>query len=262
MPMPVRPRLCLLCAIVALGLGAVPGYAGLKIFYLRHAESGGNVARQFETIPPDQRPPYVGNADTFSPLGWKQAAAVPDILAPYRIDFIAVSPLWRARNTIRPYLHLYARTAEIWPELREFGNTGDRLAFLGRDDLPPPDPDFRANGPMLILAGEDERLFRVRPDSPRQYDYLRGGAEGAADLVESMKIVFERIRREFGGTDSSILLVGHGTAGRHLLHALTGEDAPLKLGLKNAALWLAEEQPDGTFHITLANGEPITSDRH
>ena len=252
--LPLR-RLAL--AVLVLFATALPSSAALKIYYLRHAESGGNVSKAFEKIPPAERPPYVGNADTFSPLGWKQAAAVPDTLGPYRFDFIAVSPLWRTRNTIRPYLHLHARTAEVWPELREFGNTGERLSFLGRADLPPPASDFAANGPQLQLAGEDARLFRLRADSTRDFDFLRGGAAGAADLTENMRLIVARLRREFGGTDKSILLVGHGTAGAHLLRYLTGDDYPLKTGLKNASLWLAEEQPDGTFRLTLANSAPL-----
>jgi broad specificity phosphatase PhoE len=255
--LPPNRALLPILAVFTFCVAALPGFAGLKVYYLRHAESGGNVSKDWEKTPPAERPPYVGNADTFSPLGWKQAANAPDILSRHHFDLIAVSGLWRTLNTIRPYLHLYNRTAEIWPELREFGNTGARLTFLGRADLPPPAPDLATTGPLIELAGEDARLFHVRPDSPRDFDYPRGGAEGAADLTENMRVVVARIRREFGGTDKSILLVGHGTAGRHFLHFLTGDSRPLKEGLKNAALWLAEEQPDGTFRLTLANSEPI-----
>jgi hypothetical protein len=37
---------------------------------------------------------------------------------------------------------------------------------------------------------------------------------------------------------------------------LTG-DFKREIELDNTGLWLAEEQPDGTFRITLENGKPV-----
>ena len=60
--------------------------AGLKIYFLRHAEGGHNVVEDWKDVPKDQWPAYVGNENMFTPKGGKQAAAVPAKLAPYHFD--------------------------------------------------------------------------------------------------------------------------------------------------------------------------------
>ncbi len=78
--------------------------AGLKIYYLRHAEGGHNVVKEWEEVPKAQRPAYVGNPNMFTPKGETQVAAATKRLQKYHFDFIAVSPTWRTRHTILPYL--------------------------------------------------------------------------------------------------------------------------------------------------------------
>src|SRR4051794_16518782 len=94
--------------------------AGLKVYYLRHAEAGHNVVKEWKDIPKDQWPAYVGNSGMFTPKGETQVLKVAEKLKPNRFDFIAVSPIWRTRNTILPYLKETKVKAEIWPELEEF----------------------------------------------------------------------------------------------------------------------------------------------
>tara|TARA_R110002073_G_scaffold43606_4_gene121597 strand:- start:17892 stop:18329 length:438 start_codon:yes stop_codon:yes gene_type:complete len=80
------------------------GESGLKIFYIRHAEGGHNVAADWADVPKDKWPAYVGDPDVFTPEGKAQQAAVAGKLTKYDFDFIATSPMWRCRNTILPYL--------------------------------------------------------------------------------------------------------------------------------------------------------------
>ncbi|WP_345318776.1 histidine phosphatase family protein [Novipirellula rosea] len=80
------------------------GESGLKIFYIRHAEGGHNVAADWADVPKDTWPAYVGDPDVFTREGKAQQAAVAGKLTKYDFDFIATSPMWRCRNTILPYL--------------------------------------------------------------------------------------------------------------------------------------------------------------
>src|SRR5689334_55169 len=95
-----------LCALILLCfLCVAPAQAGLKIYYLRHAEYGGNVVAEWKDKPKDQWPAYVGRGDMFTPKGKEQVQALTQkLLKNYHFDFIAVSPAWRTRNTIAPYL--------------------------------------------------------------------------------------------------------------------------------------------------------------
>ncbi|MEM0970427.1 MAG: hypothetical protein AAGJ31_13810, partial [Verrucomicrobiota bacterium] len=72
--------------------------AGLKIYYIRHAEGGHNVKRDWKEVPEDEWPDYVGDSNQFTPLGKTQQAAVSATLQRLedRFDFIACSPLWRS----------------------------------------------------------------------------------------------------------------------------------------------------------------------
>ncbi|MEI6082676.1 MAG: histidine phosphatase family protein [Verrucomicrobiota bacterium] len=89
--------------------------ANLKIYYLRHAEAGHNVVAKFVAsgIPTNEWPVWVGHTDMFTPEGEAQVRGVTTNLLAYKFDFIAVSPTWRTRQTIFPYLQATGRTAEI-----------------------------------------------------------------------------------------------------------------------------------------------------
>jgi len=43
--------------------------AGLKIYFIRHAEAGHNVVKEWENVPKSEWPAYVGNGDLLSPKG-------------------------------------------------------------------------------------------------------------------------------------------------------------------------------------------------
>lgn len=80
--------------------------AGLKIYYMRHAEAGHNVKKDWEKkqIPKAEWPDYIGNSKMFTPTGEEQLITSTEKLKKLKFDFIATSPMWRARNTVLPYL--------------------------------------------------------------------------------------------------------------------------------------------------------------
>lgn len=228
--------------------GGKPG--GLKVYYLRHAQSGHNVLKYWEDIPKDRRPAYVGNSDTFSDLGWAQAGLVPDKLKGFHFDHIAVSPKWRTRNTILPYLKKESRTGEIWPELTEVAPEIDRGSFK---------VEFKGGlfrGKELELPEDEKAFFAVGPEDKLTYKRPKDEEERKVEALELAKRTLDRLRKQFGGTSKAILLVGHENSGTNFLRVLTG-DYKRDISIDNTGLWLAEEQTDGTFRITLANGKPV-----
>jgi hypothetical protein len=71
-----RPLFAALCLFGGLNQGE----AGLKIYYLRHAEAGHNVVRQWENVPKPQWPRYVGNQNLFTPKGETQVTPAAEKL--------------------------------------------------------------------------------------------------------------------------------------------------------------------------------------
>jgi broad specificity phosphatase PhoE len=237
-------------------LPAAPAWAGLKVLYLRHAESGANVEGAWKHVPREQWPSYVGDADTFSPKGWEQLPGVVEKLRGMKFDFIAVSPLWRARNTILPYLRETGRSAEIWPELAEFHAREEAVPAT----LPPPSADLFTGGDTLKLPDE-EKVFLAPREGARNFCHVaKEPAQAEADRRALTARVVDLLRRQSAAGDESILLVGHGNAGRLLAAALTGDSRWVDADdtqIRNASLWCAEEQADGRFRLTIFNDVPV-----
>jgi broad specificity phosphatase PhoE len=234
-------------------------HAGLTIYYLRHAEYGGNVVDQWKDKPKDQWPDYVGKLDVFTPNGKEQVQALTrKLLKNYHFDFIAVSPAWRTKNTIAPYLKEAGLNAEIWPELLEF-NT---IAHQHDPNQPPPSADLFTGGGPLTLSSEDQALFTLRDDNPTQFKIGKDPLQAAADRRAVVDKDIELIRKRFDNSDKTILLVGHGNSGRIFAEELTHEKKAFEVELHNTAMWMAQEQPDGTFKLLMLNDEPFKSLSH
>jgi broad specificity phosphatase PhoE len=234
-------------------LDAAPACAGLKIYYVRHAEYGGNVVKEWKDKPKSQWPAYVGRGDMFTPKGREQVQALTQkLLKNYHFDFIAVSPAWRTKNTIAPYLKAAGMKAEIWPELLEFNS----LDHQHDPNQPPPSADLFSGEP-LTLSKEDQGLFTLREGNPGGFKISQDLLQAAADRRAVVDKVIELIRKRFDDQHKSILLVGHGNSGRILAEELTHEKMAFEKELPNTAMWMAEEQPDGSFQLRMLNDEPF-----
>ena len=232
--------LLILLAAACLARAAEP----LKIYYIRHGEGGHNVVGEWKDNPKSEWPPYVGNENAFTPKGEQQVAELTQNLGGMKFDLIAVSPKWRARNTILPFLRRHALRAEIWPELTETKST---TAFAGQS-LPPARPEvFRAGKPLNVDAGEAD-VFVLREDGGAEADLsAKDERQAAADAAALAERVAEMIRARFAGSGKTILLVGHGNSGVTLARVLAG--AAIRHP-ENTGFWAAEEQPDGSFKLT------------
>ena len=249
-----RARKAICCSLVFCLLTCFEASAGepLRVFFLRHAEGGHNVMNEWKSKPKSEWPSFVGNADAFTPKGEAQVAGATKTLEAMKFDFIAVSPLWRARNTILPYLKSKNARAEIWPELTETRSTGSAAA----KDLPPPSAKLFKGAEDLKIPDEEAGFFALREDGRQA---LKGGgndvAQATSDAIALSEKAARLLRERFANSGKTILLVGHGNAGVTLIRILTGSPAP---ALNNASLWMAEEQPDGSFQLKILNSEPFS----
>ncbi len=241
-------KACLIFALFLFGFGGV-SEAGLKIYFIRHAEGGHNVVKEWKDKPRDQWPAYIGNENMFSPKGEEQVALVAGKLAPYHFAFIACSPLWRARNTILPYLQQQNLKAEIWPELEEV-DFKEAAA-----PLPTPSPNLFSGGKEIVLPDSEKAWFQLPQGTTHRIKVASQPKEQSrADVQAIMDELAKRIVTRFGKTDQAILLVGHGSSGCLLLKRLTGQNQPS--WPMNTGLWMVEEQPDGPFTLRIFNDKP------
>ena len=70
----------LLIYFIAIGLCTVAN-AGLKIYYIRHGQSGKNVLKRWEKndVPKSEWPAYVGNAEMVTPIARGRILSVEDV---------------------------------------------------------------------------------------------------------------------------------------------------------------------------------------
>jgi len=251
--LPSRRGASFTLAVIGLFALSSSSDAALKVYYLRHAEGGHNVVKEWARVPKAQRPDYVGNANVFTPKGKAQVAAVTEKLQKYHFDFIGVSSMWRTRNTILPYLKAASAKGEIWPELHEFGGGAKILAT----NLPAVPKPVLSAGRRVELPAEEAPYFTFRPDARNDFKLPSGEGDEreAADQLMVQRVV-DMVRQRFGGTDKSILLVGHGNAGRALLRRLTNQKLANIPSMVNAELWMVEQQSDGSFQLEMYNDAP------
>ncbi|QDT02360.1 Histidine phosphatase superfamily (branch 1) [Rubripirellula lacrimiformis] len=252
---------CLL-AVAGMLFAANAAQAELKIYYIRHAEGGHNVTQDWADVPKEQWPAYVGNPNMFTPKGEGQVRQATEKLQQYHFDFIAVSPMWRARNTVLPYLQATDARAQVWPELHEMYASH----LILTPDLPKPTVKILGAGKLIEVPAEETPYMELRKDGMHKFklplfakDHADMEGEAAAARV-ILQAAVDRIQKRFGGTDQSILLVGHGSSGKGLMRMLTGNrQSGLREGLENAGIWMVAQQPDGTFELKMYNDQPVVN---
>lgn len=222
-------RLCLFLLLVILA----PPVDALDVFITRHAETMGNVTGDYSEQ----------NQRTFSPRGLEQIATIVQKLAPYHFDHILVSPTYRTRQTILPYLREHGRKAEIWPELEECCcDSRGRVSAAAAVPV----------GEAITLDDEEQAYFQLRPDGRYRLNPTTE-AEGLAQLQQACN----RILRQFGGTTQTILLVTHSCSGSRIMELLLGVRAAGRFAPANAAISLLREEEPGQFRLILYNDAPF-----
>ncbi|CAA6677725.1 MULTISPECIES: histidine phosphatase family protein [unclassified Lentimonas] len=257
----MKPYLILTLALSVLCANVAD--AGLKIYYIRHAEGGHNVKSTWEKkgIPKSEWPAYVGDPNAFTPKGLTQVVSATEKLQQYDFDFVITSPMWRVRNTIAPYLKVTNKQAEVWPELRE----GKGMVTILSDEIPDVTIEILNKGDTIVIPENETDLFSVRSGGEKNYKrYPRDSTDN--EKVAYMKHVtlhaIELIEERCGDSDQSILVAGHNSAGVSLLKLLL-QEAPTgeaRRGLDNTGLWMVEQQADGSYKLMMYNDKPYTQE--
>jgi len=230
--------------------------AGLKVFYVRHAESGANVEKKWEKQPKDTWPEYVGNADAFSDKGKEQLQPLVEKLKKYKFDHIFVSPKWRTRNTILPYLKATSQKAIIWPELIE----GPGGASIASTKTKLPTEDIFNKGEPIEIPADENAFFSLREDGTNYYlapEHGKSKDKHISCMRAASLRTIKLLKEKYADQDKNVLLIGHGSAGKGLLLNLTTNGKKAKGQMKNSSLWIAEEQSNGSFKLTMYNDKKI-----
>ena len=203
---------------------------GLELYVVRHAETESNRTGIHNRV----------NDRTFSATGLNQVRILTERLGDHRFDHIIVSPKYRAMNTILPYLKKNRLVAEIWPELEECCWQRE-----GRDAV----SSGLARDKKIDIPADMRPYFRLRDDNSG-YRYK---ARDYADGILQMQMAADLIRKRFGGTTQSVLLVGHYHAGGRIMELLLGLEPDGSFSLENTKISRLVQLPDGSFRLLNLN---------
>ncbi len=237
-------RLSAVLVVVLSVWGFVSSYAGaIQVYYVRHAQAGHNVASELRQagVPTNEWPAYANNENAFSPKGEEQARSLAEAWQGQRFDLIAVSPKWRTRHTILPYLQASGQQAEIWPELGEtplFDLTVDGVPVAPATDL--------AAGSSIHLAPEEQPMFLLGAHGVGVRECAVSNAAGALTCAARVEA---RVRERFPDREARVLLVGHGNASVTLLRQLSRQPEFQAPHLANVQGWHGILHPDGGFTL-------------
>jgi broad specificity phosphatase PhoE len=207
---------------------------GAKIYYVRHAETMGNVTHNYTEE----------NQCTFSDYGKSQVAGIAEKLGQYEFDYIAVSPTWRTRQTVLPYLKSNDLVGIIWPEIEE-GGCDLRGEVAPAEELP--------WGAAIEIQPENSRWLVIRDeDTTRRYE-PQNDAESLAVYMRGV----DMLKEQFGGTGKRVLLVSHSCTGSRLFELFLGIKPRGRFAPGNAAVTLLEEDANGVYHLVQFNDEPF-----
>jgi len=214
-----------LSLLLAAFSAAPVSYAASDVYFVRHAETMGNLTHRHSKQ----------NDRTLSPEGRRQVQTLTRTLDHLSIDYIIVSPKYRTLKTILPYLKKHHRVAEIWPELAECCWQKQREPSAG---MPPRGSPIRLDAamkPYFSFASADDRFtFQTR-----------GYGQGMLQTL----LAAEKIKQRFAGSQQRILIVGHYHAGSRLIEILQGQDPIGRYKIANTQLLHLRETGHGTFTL-------------
>ena len=230
----LRIATALIATITALNFFfAIPAYSEefspLNIYFVRHGETLGNVTHKHTRF----------NDRTFSDKGAQQVEALTAKLGEIQFDHILVSPVYRAMNTVFPYLKKHNLKAEIWPELAECcwqKERGSKASHIGRGNRIEVESDMQ---PYFIFADKsDSHKFKAR-------DY--------SDGILMVSTAFERVIKNYSGSGKTILMVGHYHSGGRLIELLQRFYPEGNHKLSNGKITQLQEREDGNFNLIASN---------
>jgi len=219
----------LICCCLLLGLSMIcdmpPLYAATDIYFVRHAETMGNLTHHHSHK----------NDRTLSPAGNRQVKKLTRKLNSLHFDYIVVSPKARALKTILPYLKKHRMVAEIWPELAECCWQKQRELSAGKPE----------RGARIRLESSMNPYFTFARENDRFSYYTRGYGQGMLQTF----MATEKLKQRFAGSGKRILVVGHYHAGSRLIEILQNIDPIGRYKISNTQLLHLRENSNGTFSL-------------
>ncbi|MFQ5518965.1 MAG: histidine phosphatase family protein [Mariprofundus sp.] len=203
--------------------------AASEIYYVRHAETVGNVTHKHTRK----------NDRTFSSKGKQQVIELTRKLDRLRFDYILVSPKYRALNTVFPYLKKHALKAEIWPELAECCWQKERNMSFGK----------LRRGSRIKLEAQMKNYFTF-PDAESRNRY---DAKNYGQGMMQTFMATEKMKQRFAGSGKTILVIGHYHAGARVIEILQGIEPVGGHKLSNAKIHHLRENSDGSFALISSN---------
>ena len=201
----------------------------MEIYFVRHGESVGNVDGY-----------STEESGNLSQLGLRQAERLAQRLADMQFDAIYSSPLVRAMDTIRPYLKLSGRKAEIWGLLCEGGWQEERDASAPVRVGPPP--------PFEMPAGREDYF-----DSSGEMAWTPYPGEVYKESIQRIRETRRELLRRHDGAEDVVLLSGHFHSGSRLLEVMLGAEPDGRIYHDNAGLSCLRQEDDGAFSLIFSN---------
>jgi broad specificity phosphatase PhoE len=227
-------RSAVLLATLLLAVTAAAQSPGLDVYLIRHAETMGNVTLDYSET----------NQCTFSPKGLTQVAGITEKLKDFSFDAILVSPTWRTRQTILPYLKAHKVTAEIFPEIEEC------CCDCRGDTAPATDIPL---GEKIVISDGDAPHFKLRDTNT----IFRLAPATEAEAVAQIRRAGDLIRSRFTRSGKSILIVTHSCSGGRFIENLLGLKPDGRFSPGNAALTHLRQEADGSFRLLMLNDAPF-----
>jgi broad specificity phosphatase PhoE len=198
----------------------------MELIFVRHGETVANATGRYNSR----------TIDTLSELGQKQVAALTPKLNAMHFDAIVVSPSPRALKTIAPYLRAHPGTrAEVWPELYECcDNNTKKIKGLTS-------PKVRYGG-IVKLTSDIAALFFLNPANNR---FMQ--APSYDDGLRQIRLAAHHLKRQFGGSGKTVLVVGHSLHGGRMIELIKGKPMTGRTRPGNTEILRFREQPNGTF---------------
>lgn len=222
-----------LLSLILLFAHGVAHAGGLDVYFVRHAQTLSNAKGVHNTR----------NSSTFTGVGMQQVEVLTEALKGYQFDDVLVSPTERTLNTIQPYLRDTGKRAEVWPEITECCWQSDRGDLSGGQVTW--DREMRIPSEFA-----DQFIFRDR--NSMQLCGNRNYADGVAQVRRAADL----IRKRFGNSGKTILVVAHYHSGQVLLGELLGVERDTLPGLENARISHLSQNTDGSFTLRSINVVP------
>jgi len=199
---------------------------GLDIYFVRHAQTVANATGEYT----------LENQKKFTEKGYRQIQALTEILTKMSFDHILVSPKYRTKNTILPYLKKNNLVGQIWPELAECCWQEDGHIAIDTD-IP--------LGEAIDIKKENSHFLSPRSASVDRFYNPQTYGDGIAQL----KLACELIEQNYSRTGKSLLIVSHGLAISRMLEMLLGIEVKGRFNIENAKLIHVRQRLDGKYQL-------------